>query len=132
VSNLIRWNDTWNGSTGQFGPFTFIVSPLYTGEGYLLVPYLPGMEDRRARGSLGEVKATAESWLREFVSSLGALFAASLRKHLEREAATQQELGDDYSDSASPLAESQSHLHWGRAQMCRDLIKYVEHELETR
>jgi hypothetical protein len=73
-TELIRWNDTRNGSTGTFGPFTFIVSPLYTGEGYLLVPYIPGMEDRRARGDLDEVKAVAESWVREFVTSLGAVF----------------------------------------------------------
>jgi hypothetical protein len=132
TTELIHWRDAPSGSHGTFGPFSFIVSPAYSGGGWMLVPYLPGMEDRRARGSLGEVKGIAESWLREFVTSLGALFACDLREHLTEQAAIHQGLGDDYSDSASPLAESQSHRYWGRAEALRDVLKYLDRELETQ
>ena len=133
MTDLILWNDTPSGSYGALGSFSFVVSRVYGNDGdWMLVAHLPGMKDRRARGSLGEVKAIAESWLREFASSLGALFTADLREHLEEQAAIHQDLGDDYSDSASPLAESQSHRYWGRAEAHRDLIKYLDHELEMR
>ena len=129
MADLIRWNDTPAGSTGQFGPFTFIVSPLYTGEGYLLVPYIPGMKDRRARGALAEVKATAETWLREFVSSLGALFATDLREHLTVTARTEQSLGEQYSEMPGEDSRDRANQHLGAARVCRALIKLIEHGL---
>lgn len=40
--DLIRWNDTHSGSVGRFGPFTFIVSRVWSGGGgFLLVRGLP-------------------------------------------------------------------------------------------
>jgi hypothetical protein len=125
----IRWNDAPSGSTGQFGPFTFIVSRIYSGGGeYLLVPYVPGMGDRRAGGSLDDVKAVAETWLREFISSLGALFAADLRAWLEERAAVHQELGDDKAESPGVLASEQAHRAWGRAEAFRETVKHLEEE----
>jgi hypothetical protein len=131
-TELIRWADSWNGSTGQFGPFTFIVSRVYTGEGYLLVPYLPGMEDRRARGSLGEVKATAESWLREFTALLGALFAADLRKHLTEQVAIHQECADDYAEIPGEASYREACRHWGAADALRGVLRYLDRETEAQ
>jgi hypothetical protein len=127
MAELTCWNDTPSGSHGAFGPFSFITSRVYSGGDWMLVAHVPGMERRRARGGLGEVKAIAESWLREFVTSLGALFAVDLREHLERQAGIEQELGDDYSEKDL----EQAHRYWGHAEALRDVIKHLDHELEA-
>lgn len=130
TTELIRWNDTPSGSHGAFGPFSFITSRVYGNDGdWLLVAHVPGMEDRRARGGLGEVKAIAESWLREFTASLGALFTSDLREHLEEQAAIQQELGDGHDELGHNIA---SREHWAKAEALRGVLKYLDHELETR
>jgi hypothetical protein len=129
ATELIRWNDTPSGSHGALGPFSFVVSRVYSGGEWMLVAHLPGMERRRARGGLGEVKAIAESWLREFTASLGALFACDLREHLERQAGIEQELGDDYSETPGETALEQAHFHWGCAEAHRDAIKHIDHGL---
>jgi hypothetical protein len=131
TTTLIRWNDTPSGSHGAFGPFSFIVSRVYSGGDWMLVAHVPGKERRRAGGGLPEVKAIAESWLREFASSLGALFAVDLREHLERQAGIEQELGDDYSETPGETALEQAHFHWGCAEAHRDAVKHIDHELEA-
>jgi hypothetical protein len=55
-----------------------------------------------------------------------------LREYLETRAATEQELGDDCSETPGEAALEQARFHWGRAQALRDLIKCLDHELETR
>jgi hypothetical protein len=105
MSNRIRWGHdepgdgiTLDGSTGSVGTLDSAVfhiwkAPQYGGE-LVLTSDLPGQEGRRSFGSYpAELKATAERWLSEFISSLGAVFpdspAASpgwtLRVHMQRE-----------------------------------------------
>jgi hypothetical protein len=116
MAGLITWNDTPSGSYGALGPFSFIVSRVYGSDGdWMLVAHLPGMENRRARGDLGEVKAIAETWLREFASSFGALFAADLRSELDRLARQQQDLADAKAASGDQQAILESWEHRGRA-----------------
>jgi hypothetical protein len=76
-----------------------------------------------------EVKGRAEEMLREFVPSLGAVFATDLREHLEEQAAIHQELGDDHDERGRNIA---SREHWARAAALRGVLKYLDHELETR
>ena len=75
----IRWGDggEYVGSTGTIGPFTFRIQRLF-GQGlYLLTAELPGLGFLDARNEdRDELKAEAERWLEEFVSSLGAVFPA--------------------------------------------------------
>lgn len=56
----------------------------------------------------------------------------TLREHLEREAATHQELGDDRSEGADETGWHLAHEAWGAARAYREVIKYIDHELETR
>jgi hypothetical protein len=139
TTDVIRWTDA--GELGRFGlagthePVAFRVSPPDRSEGeerWMVLVFLGGSATHRWGETEAEAKQQAETWLREFITSLGALFAADLREHLTEQAAIHQGLGDDYGDSASPLAESQSHRYWGRAEALRDLIKYLDHELETQ
>lgn len=53
-----------------------------------------------------------------------------LLAHLKREAATEQEMGDDYGDLGTE--DEQAHRHWGRAEAYRRMIEHIEHELESR
>jgi hypothetical protein len=130
TTELIHWGDAPSGSHGTFGPFSFIVSPAYSGGGWMLVTYLPGMEDRRARGGLGEVKAIAESWLREFASSLGALFAADLRQHLTEQVSIHQEHADDCDEMAGEASYREACRYWGAADALRDVLKYLDREAD--
>jgi hypothetical protein len=139
MTDLIRWTDASDGGffgfAARYHPAAFKVIPPDTKAGedfWMLSNYMCPPGSSRFGGSAEEMKSAAETWLREFASSLGALFAADLRKHLTEQAAIEQELGDDYGDSASPLAESQSHRHWGRAEALRDLLKYLDHEAEAQ
>lgn len=125
-AELIRWNDSASGSAGQFGPFGFIVSRVYSGGKFLLVAYIPGMEDRRARGDLAEVKATAESWLREFVSSLGAVFTADLRPELERLINGNQDLGNAKAEAGSEQDRRDACENWGRAAAYAHVIELLD------
>lgn len=61
-----------------------------------------------------------------------ALPAAPLREHLERCAATEQELGDDYSETPGETAMEQAHGHWGKAEAFRETVKHIDRELEVR
>jgi hypothetical protein len=54
----------------------------------------------------------------------------NLREHLEREAATEQELGDGC--TSDPAATGDAALHWGRAEAYRRVVGHLEHELEQR
>ena len=72
----IRWNETSPYTkAGQFGPFSFTIVRTATEPGWLLIAELPGLGRKQARSdALDELKAEAERWLVEFVSSLGAVF----------------------------------------------------------
>jgi hypothetical protein len=136
TTDLIRWTDASDGGffgfAGNYAPAAFKVIPPAAGEEFwTLHNYICPLGVSGFGETEADAKQQAETWLREFVSSLGALFAADLREHLTEQAAIEQELGDDYSDSASPLAESQSHLHWGRAEALRDVLKYLDQEAEV-
>jgi hypothetical protein len=132
TTELIRWNDgnEITGHVGACGPFAFFVSRVYLGANWQLAAGLPGFGQRlERRDDLGELKSVAESWLREFASSLGAVFATDLREHLEREAATHQELGADYDDQGDTLSGQEN---FARAEAYRSVVKFIEHELGTR
>lgn len=138
MTDLIRWEDAPAsnyvlGHVGTHEPWAFQI--WHTGAGrkpWELITQFPGVNDRPHASDPGELKALAEHLLREFISSLGALFATDLRTHLERCAATEQQLGDDYADSPGETALEQAHGHWGRAEAFRSVIKHVDHELEQR
>lgn len=82
----IRWQqrgscEDWTGYIG--GEMLFRI--FATGRdraGWAMVNSLPGLSDRTAKGAVaddpdaGKLKAEAERWLEEFVTSLGAVFAA--------------------------------------------------------
>ena len=76
----IRWEGTGlGGITGHVGthqPWMFqIFPPPLTVERWALMAQIPGMDNRRSRSdSPDELKAEAEAWLVEFISSLGASF----------------------------------------------------------
>jgi hypothetical protein len=76
VSKRIRWHEedyeSFIGYIGNFEPWAYQVWK--SGEDWSLMSQLPGDIGRAKRGSLDELKAEAERWLEEFVSSLGAIF----------------------------------------------------------
>jgi hypothetical protein len=51
-----------------------------------------------------------------------------LREYLETRAATEQELGANYSETPGETALEQAHFHWGRAEALRDLLEYLDRE----
>jgi hypothetical protein len=133
ATELIRWeraNDVAElGFVGSHEPWLF---QIWTGgerqRWQLLAAASLGVDERPESADPDELKARAEEMLREFASSLGAVFAPDLREHLERQAGIEQELGDDYSEKDL----QQAHRYWGHAEACRDLAKYVDHEMEMR
>jgi hypothetical protein len=134
ATELIRWEPagekTIYGFAGSLKPVAFQIWTGGAGFRWQLVTQLPGMEDVRPESAdPEELKAEADRILREFTSSLGALFAGDLREHLEREARTHQELGDDYDERGRSTS---SRGYWSAAQAYRDVIKYLDHELESR
>ena len=78
----IRWQDDVLGSgeadgfTGTLDPPAFAIwKPPQAGGEWVLTSNLPGQEhDRGFDVTPGKLKAVAERWLAEFVSSLGAVF----------------------------------------------------------
>lgn len=76
----IRWQKEDDGMTaGRIGtlgePLFWISPPEGPGKAHILTSSLPGWDkDIYPNGFVGDVKATAERWLAEFVASLGAVF----------------------------------------------------------
>lgn len=54
-----------------------------------------------------------------------------LRQHLERQAGTEQDLGDDYAETPGETALEQAHRHWGSADAYRAMVRHIEHEQES-
>lgn len=83
MTERIRWNDgnDIEGHAGAIGPFAFRIQRMYAGERWLLTAELLSMGFKHDRAdNLEALKATAERWLSEFVSSLGASFPAEPAK----------------------------------------------------
>lgn len=77
MSERIRWNDgdEITGSTGVLGPLTFRIVRVYLDAKWMLLAHGIGMDSRQGRSyERDELKAEAERWLEEFVSSLGVIF----------------------------------------------------------
>lgn len=86
MSARIRWEPTkhggWTGHVGTIKGFVFQVwKPTHPeAEPYRLQSGLPGYFGRfKDSASPDELKAEAERWLSEFVSSLGAVFPVHIR-----------------------------------------------------
>jgi hypothetical protein len=75
--------------------------------------------------SEGELKQRAEEMLREFASSLVALFATDLRKHLTEQAAIHQEHGGQAHAERDQFGACR---YWGKAEALRDVLKYLDHQ----
>ena len=74
----IRWNDT-NPivKAGLFGPFSFTILKIGTEPGWRLTAELPGLGRKNADSdNPDDLKAEAERWLEEFITSLGASFGS--------------------------------------------------------
>jgi hypothetical protein len=137
TTDLIRWTDASGGGffgfAGNYAPAAFKVIPPAAGEDFwTLHNYICPLGVSGFGETEADAKQQAGTWLREFVTSLGALFAADLREHLTEQAAIHQDLGDDYSETPGETTLEQAHRYWGHAEANRDLIKYLDHELETR
>ena len=138
MTDLIRWEDSpvskgVLGYVGAHEPWAFQI--WHTGSGrkpWELIAQLPGVNDRPHASDPDELRALAEHVLREFAYPLGALFAADLREHLERSAATEQELGEDYADEADEAGWRRAYEHWGAARAFRETVKHIDRELEVR
>ena len=83
MTERIRWIDSPDTSTTAFIGWTgsihesqfAIYKPDHDGGDYILASQLPGLDEKRSCSSdVGRLKAEAERWLEEFVSSLGAVF----------------------------------------------------------
>jgi hypothetical protein len=137
MADLIRWERASDvaelGLAGSHEPWLF---QIWTGGErqcwQLITATSLGVDERPESADPDELKATAEGLLREFASSLGALFAADLRKHLEEQAAIEQDVADDKSEGADEQRWRDACGHWGAARALRDLIKYIDRELETQ
>lgn len=84
----ILWNDgdEITGSTGVLGPLTFRIIRVYMEAKWMLLAHGLGMDSRQARNDdREELKAEAERWLEEFVSSLGAVFADPVADYIAAE-----------------------------------------------
>jgi hypothetical protein len=79
MTDRIRWHDKpayITGHVGSLNPCVFqVFRPRNPDQEWLLTADLPGAEAVTRYGSSeDEIKAEAERWLEEFVSSLGAIF----------------------------------------------------------
>jgi hypothetical protein len=129
MSDLIRWEPgadaAFTGYAGTRDEPAFQVwrpDPAADQAGWRVTSRLVGRHCYRP--SEAEVKSRAQEMLREYASSLGALFAADLRKHLEEQVATEQELGDDYTETDM----NDAYEHWGAARGLRETIKHIDRE----
>jgi hypothetical protein len=82
---------------GNTAPWACLLSP----SGRHLLPAAPSQPDH------------AEHWNR-------------LRDQITRDAETEQELGDGYSEMGTEEAESRAAGHWGRAAALRDVLKAMD------
>ncbi|HEV2451628.1 MAG TPA: hypothetical protein VGS62_06860 [Streptosporangiaceae bacterium] len=100
----IRWQDdpigSISGHVGTHKPWVFqIFKPAPAEERWRLIAQLPGAFGRDARSAdPDELKAEAERWLEEFVSSLGAIFPAALRAEIQQERTTQDENAAEHAE----------------------------------
>lgn len=81
MTGRIRWHDTETGNligyAGSVGDWLFRAFPTSDGDSWCLFTQFPGtIGENRSCPGLDKVKAEAEHWLEEFVSSLGAIFPA--------------------------------------------------------
>lgn len=136
--SLIRWEPapaTEGGSYGfvaTFGPAAFKVLAPDRSEGerhWLLHVCIAPAAIFRYGETEADAKQQAGTWLREFVSSLGALFACDLREHLTGQAAIHQGLGDGHDEMGHNIT---SREHWAAARALAEVGKWLDHELETR
>jgi len=53
---------------------------------------------------------------------------SALRANLTQDAATDQELGDDYAEMGTGEALDTAHQHWGRAKVLREVLAWMDRE----
>jgi len=143
-TELIRWTDASDrgffGFAGRYGPAAFKVIPPGPGEDFwMLSNYMCPLGTSRFGATAAEMKQQAETWLREFVSSLGAVFtddlrgapplpgfvpAAALRSELDLLASQHQALGD------AKHGQPEALEHLGRAAAF-DQVKEILNSLEA-
>jgi hypothetical protein len=51
---------------------------------------------------------------------------SSLREQITRDAAIEQQLGDDYSESSGDLSWDSANQHWGRAEALREVLATMD------
>ena len=103
----IRWQrEDDNSLTGRTGTMTepvfWIWPPESPGKAHILTSSLPGRngpQDIYPNGFVADVKAKAEEWLEEFVTSLGAIFADALRSEVESMRGDKYQLAGDHEES---------------------------------
>lgn len=143
-ANLIRWeraNDVAElGFAGSHEPWLF---QIWTGgeqrRWQLITATTLGVDERPESADPDELKQQAETWLREFASSLGAVFpdglrgapplpgfvpAAALRSELDLLASQHQALGD------AKHGQQEALEHLGRAAAF-DQVKEIVNSLEA-
>lgn len=110
-TDRIRWerNDdgshvtpAWEGYVGTIGEaLFFIFEPDDRDPWWILTSQLPGLPgagqaERRSHGDdTDKLRAEAERWLEEFVTSLGAIFPGALRSEIESMRRAKHEDADD-------------------------------------
>jgi hypothetical protein len=129
-TELIRWTDASGGGffgfAGSYAPAAFKVIPPDAGEDFwTLHNYICPLGVSGFGETEAEIKQQAESWLRQFAPSLGALFATDLRQHLKEQVAIEQELGDGHDEQGHNIT---SREHWARAGALRDVLRYIDRE----
>jgi hypothetical protein len=89
--------------------------------------FTDGDEAAQARANL---RAGLDGEFRDYPVSLpGFLPAADIRKHLEEQAAIEQDVADDMSEGADEQRWRDACGHWGAARALRDLLKYIDREV---
>ena len=84
----------------------------------------------QARANL---RAGLDGEFRDYPVSLpGFVSAADLRKYLTEQAAIEQDVADDMSEGADEQRWRDACGHWGAARALRDVIKYIDREVETQ
>ena len=115
TTTRIRWEPTryggWTGHVGNLEPWAY---QIWQVDG----PDSPWRLDSALLGQFGYrvdhpdpevLKPHAERWLEEFVSSLGAIFPASLRAGLQAERDTQDQLAADHAESGHDWAAERAY-----------------------
>jgi len=89
MTGHIRWTDeprTFVGYVGEIEPYLFQIWGSSDGSRWMLLSSLPGALTGSESDDPDELKATAERWLEQFISSLGASFGDSLAADLRSRA----------------------------------------------